>query len=480
MDTDRAIETAQWDLFEVRLSGPKVGNPFKEVTLTGAFSSGNRIVEVDGFYDDDGSYVVRFMPDSLGEWRFVTRSNSPELDGRSGAFTCTAPGAGNHGPVRVRDAAAFAYEDGTRYTAVGTTCYVWNHQAGTRQEETLASLSRSPFNKIRMCVFPKHYDYNHNEPEFFAFPGSLAGGFDLARFDVAFFRHLENRIAQLRDLGIQADIILFHPYDRWGFSKMPAEVDDFYLQYVIARLSAYRNVWWSMANEYDLMESKTLLDWDRLFRVTQASDPYQHLRSIHNCWQFYDHSKPWVTHCSIQRWDLSLVSQWSEQYHKPVVVDECGYEGSIEHRWGNLTPQEMTSRFWEGFTRGGYVGHGETYNRDGVLWWSHGGSLHGESPKRIEFLRRVLEEVPEPGLRSIRWPRVDFACGAVGERYYLFYFAGAQPALRPLSLPQGKRYRATVIDTWNMTMTPLEGSYGGECTIPLPAKPYIALRLVEE
>ncbi len=480
MAADDKTRVERWNVFELRLSGPGSGNPFKEVELKGTFSIGSRRVQVTGCYDDNGSYLLRFMPDSLGEWRFVTHSNSPQLDGQSGAFECIAPTDNNHGPVHVRDEAGFAYEDGTRYLPVGTTCYVWNHQEAARQEETLSSLMLAPFNKIRMCIFPKHYDYNHDEPEFFPFPGTLRDGFDFTRFDTRYFRHLEARIGQLRSLGIEADIILFHPYDRWGFSRMSQEVDDFYLRYVVARLSAFRNVWWSMANEYDLMESKTLLDWDRFFQIVQATDPHQHLRSIHNCRQFYDHSRPWVTHCSIQRWDLSLVSQWAGEYHKPIVVDECGYEGSIEHRWGNLTPEEMTNRFWEGFTRGGFVGHGETYNHDGVLWWSHGGKLRGESPKRIAFLRKVFEEVPEPGIRSVKWPRVDFACGMVRDEYILFYFAGAQPALRPLSLPAGRRYRAAVIDVWNMTVTPLEGLFSGECTIPLPAKPYVALRLTAE
>lgn len=58
------------------------------------------------------------------------------------------------------------------------------------------------------------------------------------------------------DLGIQADIIVMHPYDRWGFSEMSAECDDLYWKYLIARVSAYRNVWWSLANEYDLSRKR--------------------------------------------------------------------------------------------------------------------------------------------------------------------------------------------------------------------------------
>ncbi len=36
----------------------------------------------------------------------------------------------------------------------------------------------------------------------------------------AFFAHLEQRIADLRALNIEADLILFHPYDRWGYATM--------------------------------------------------------------------------------------------------------------------------------------------------------------------------------------------------------------------------------------------------------------------
>jgi cbb3-type cytochrome oxidase subunit 1 len=101
-------------------------------------------------------------------------------------------------------------------------------------------------------------------------------------------------------VGIEADVILFHPYDAWGFKAMGEEADDRYLRYAVARLSAYRNVWWSIANEYDLVKSKSMKDWDRFFRIVQESDPYGRLRSIHHSKVVYDHSKPWCTHASLQ------------------------------------------------------------------------------------------------------------------------------------------------------------------------------------
>ena len=139
------------------------------------------------------------------------------------------------------------------------------------------------------------------------------------------------RIDQLAGLGIQTDLILFHPYDRWGFSAMPKTADDRYVQYLVRRLGAHRSVWWAMANEYDLMPSKTTEDWERLAVVVRTNDHVGHLTSIHNCHGFYDHARPWITHCSVQRTDAyrtsENTSEWREKYAKPVVIDECGYEG---------------------------------------------------------------------------------------------------------------------------------------------------------
>lgn len=494
MTATQQATVEQWGIFELALKGSADGNPFLDVALTCYFSYKHRTVEVDGFYDGDGIYRVRFMPDTQGEWRYQTKSNRDELSAIEGTFTCGAPGAGNHGPVRVANTYHFTYADGAPYKQIGTTCYVWNLQGDDLEEQTLATLAQSPFNKIRFCVFPKHYRYNENEPAHYPFPCLAKGSsqwlgsnkseirqgwhFDFERFVPAYFQHLEQRIGQLRDLGIEADIILFHPYDRWGFSTMTAEQDDRYLRYVVARLAAYRNVWWSMANEYDLMDAKSMADWDRFFRVVQESDPYQHLRSIHNCRGFYDHSKPWVTHQSIQHRDLTLTTTWREQVKKPVVVDECCYEGNIPMAWGNISAQEMVHRFWEGAARGGYVGHGETYlHPEAVLWWSKGGVLHGESASRLAFLRQILEAGPAEGLDPMTQVLRQHPCAGKDHEYYLIYTGVAQPALLEFNLPEDKVYRGEVIDTWNMTVTPVEETYSGRVDIPMPGKAYQALIL---
>ena len=345
------------------------------------------------------------MPDRPGVWRYETRSNRRELDGKSGSFECVAPSPGNRGPVRVRNTFHFGHEDGSPYFPFGTTCYVWTHQPEELQERTLATLKASPFNKVRMCVFPKHYDFNRKEPPRHPFLKGEGGKPDFTRFNPEFFRHFERRVGDLRALGIEADVILFHPYDRWGYARIPEEDAARYLRYVIARLAAYRNVWWSMANEYEFLPRPwTRETWDRLFQLVEKTDPYGHLRSIHNgdtsrdLPRAYDWSKPWVTHVCIQHPEVKMARDWRRKYGKPVIDDECEYEGDIKWPWGNLSAREMVHRFWVMVASGGYAGHGETYwNPEEVLWWSPGGTLRGESPPRIAFLPKIVEEGPPEG-----------------------------------------------------------------------------------
>lgn len=471
----------KWDVQEIVCPGFAAGNSFSAYTIRALFTSGGETVEVPGFYDGDGRYIVRFMPSFEGRYSYrVWGSFSDEVF--TGSFDVTAPDAHVHGPVHVSDTYHFTYADGTRFYPVGTTCYVWHLQTPEIIERTLQTLAASAFNKIRFCVFPKHYDYNHNEP--FAYPfEATSQGWDVSRPNPVYFRHLEEAILRLGRLGVEADIIVLHPYDRWGFSRMTREQDQEYLQYLARRISAYRNVWWSLANEYDLMPLKTADDWEACAATLQANDPYHRLMSIHNCKPFYDHSRPWITHCSIQRQELhrtaELVDVWRERYQKPIVMDEMGYEGDIQHGWGNLTAEELTRRFWEATVRGGYGGHGETYlNEQEILWWSHGDVLHGESPTRLAFLRGFLEELPGP-LTPIRasWDEMAAAVERNEDEAapcYLYYYSFMRPSFRDFRVPEGTAYHVEVIDTWNMTRTYC-GICEGAFRVTMPAKCYMAV-----
>lgn len=478
--SDDGSTVEQWGVFEARFPGPTAGNPFVDVQFGACFSLGHRTLAVEGFYDGAGFYKVRFSPDAPGNWRFETTANRPELAGKTGGFHCTAATAGNHGPVGVAHQFHFAHADGTAYFPFGTTCYAYGFIDEPVAKLTVAEMKRSGFNKMRFCLLPKPIaGRSFARMPFATAPGASADESQLAHYDLTrpspeYFAQIEERIAELGAIGVEADLILFHPYDPQRFSAMDAEANDRFLRYTVARLACYRNLWWSIANEFDLVKTKSLNDWDRFFRIVQESDPYARLRSIHHSKTVYDHAKPWCTHASLQEYDFEKSEQRRQAWRKPILYDEIQYEGNIERRWGNLPPEVIARRFWQAIVNGAYATHGETYRSpDALPMWTDAGKLRGTSPARIDFLRRLLETTGTSGLTAAVDPYYTNAF--VADRLYLWYFGDHSPAEYAFPLPEKISFRATLLDPWAMTRTPLEGRFSGKSTIALPGKPYQAI-----
>lgn len=487
----------KYKVFEIELKEvreKKIDSP----DIIGVFTHGNKEYRTKGFYAGNNCYKVRFSPDEEGTWEYRIYSAENLIESVEGIFTCKEAAAENHGMVvrkstdfsaETEDTYKFQYADGTRYMPFGTTCYAWIYQGEKVCEETIKCLEKSPYNKIRMCVFPKHYVYNTEEPEKVPFCRT-AGNIDFDSFDYSFFDELEEKICKLDKIGVEADVILFHPYDRWGFSTMTPEQDRHYLTYLVRRLCHFKNVWWSLANEYDLMHEKVEEDWEDFAKIIMDNDPYGHLRSIHNNIIFYDYHKPWITHCSIQRVDVyktaEMITDWRKEYKKPVVVDECGYEGNMDYGWGNLTGEELTRRFWEGYMRGGFLSHGECFvDKGDKIWWSHGVKMYGSSTERIGFLRKIMEELPEDMVpmeltKENHEEFWDCACLHQGEHLYIHYLGFSKPLYRNILLPENRMYRIELIDTWNMTRETLNGLYSGQTRIYMGERQYMAIKIVEE
>ncbi|MFJ4029085.1 DUF5605 domain-containing protein [Paenarthrobacter sp. NPDC089989] len=261
---------------------------------------------------------------------------------------------------------------------------------------------------------------------------------------------------------------------------MGVENDDRYVRYAVARLASFSNVWWSLANEHDVMVMKTEDDWERLGTLVKESDPADHLRSIHHCLEFYDHKRPWITHASIQNTEVERTEEWRKRWGKPVVIDECGYEGNLQYPWGDLTAQELTRRHWAAAVRGGYAGHGETYGHpDNEIWWSTGGDIHGESAARIAFLREIMEAAPgagwEPAAGSWAYPTAG-----VGDELFISYLGHTQPNHHLFVLNPHRSYTVDVINTWDMTTQTVARGAGGRVDVPLPGRPYVAVRFTAE
>jgi len=328
----------QWHRFEISFSHKYKGNAFKDVRLSAKFSNKDTTFLVRGFYDGNSTFKIRFMPEWDGKWSYITKSNIPGLDGKKGNFTCVPSLKENDGMVKVANTYHFKYENGDYYYPFGTTLYAWNHMDEKLRDLTLENIKKADFNKVRMCVLPKAYGSTVIEPTLYPFKlkkkdndkeGKEAYTWNFEKFNPEFFQNLEKRIDELDAIGVQADLILFHPYDenRWGFDEMEHEVDVRYLEYLTARLSSFKNIWWSLANEWGYLKSKTIDDWDNLIRTTVENDPYGHLCSIHGPTAvYYDYTMPELTHVSIQD-EAPVLNSYTTAtlrniYKKPIVLDD--------------------------------------------------------------------------------------------------------------------------------------------------------------
>ncbi|MFC4870968.1 DUF5060 domain-containing protein [Negadavirga shengliensis] len=484
-------QVEQWDVFEAVFEGPDTGNPFLEVDLKAVFVNGSDSVTVPGFYDGEGIYRIRFSPETQGEWSYRTESNIAALHNKKGTVRCSIPTGENHGPLKITNTFYLQYADGTPYYGIGTTAYQWTSVKPSIQNKTVQTLASSPFNKVRMCVFPKSYQYG-NDTEPWTYPFKREGEqSDFGQPNVEFFQNFDNRIKQLLDLGIQADVILFHPYDRWGYCQMGTEINERYVRYMIARISAFRNVWWSLANEWDIPEIKETIDWEGIGTLLQNEDPHQRFRGIHNWYgsedHFYDHSRPWITHTSTQTSQFYNAIRWREKYKKPLLFDEMRYEGDVASGWGNLSGEEMASYFWMAGLSGGYPTHGDTYRNDSdneteVRWWAKGGTLPGESSDRIAYFKSIMEEMPVHEMAPSFYPAGDekelnqnvYVLSKAGE-IYLAYIAEPGQTV-DLDLTGTEPYSLDAIDTWNMAIMESTVVNPGKFTFTA-TRPYTALRL---
>lgn len=508
----------QYELFEISLQGGNPGDSWALAAPEAVFTNGDEKIRTRGFYDGDGCYKVRFLPEKPGLWHWcITGAVEAE-----GSEYCEE--SNQHGPVRAEET-HFRYADGKLYLPFGTTVYALAHQSQELIQTTMESLRKSPFNKVRFCVFPKSYRYNQNEPIYYPFSRKSDGQWNVYQPNPDFWHNFESCVAQLNTYGIEADIILFHPYDRWGFAAMTREENLVYLDYAMRRLAAYPNVWWSMANEYDLcLNYKSVSDWEEIEATISGNDPWHHLLSNHNCFEPWDFNRPAITHASIQTKRLADVANWVHSGGKPVIIDECCYEGNIPDYWGSISGKEMVSRFWQVLVSGGYCTHGETYlDPNDILWWAKGGTLKGSSPERIRYLKQIAEQLPgpvEPMEDTAAWlvhaseeelrnaaaslpedekglllgmtlmkpedRRVHVAlehrwCGHCGTDAYILYLAQRTCAEEHLSLPKDRAYKIDLIDTWNMKRETILDKVSGDVKIPLPGKEFYAvLALAQE
>ena len=268
-----------------------------DVAVTAEFTapSGRKVTAL-GFHDGGKVWRVRFAPDEMGAWSYVTTSsgtNDAGLHHRSGSLTCTS--SARKGPIRIHpeNPYAFAHADGTAFFPMGDTCYgLYDDSPITPalRREYLETRRKQRFNFVRMSV-------GHSEaraaadPAFWAWGGTPTKP-DLDRLNPVFFRGLDDLFRDLKARGMNVELLLLNFYRRpfTDTNLWTAARERLWLRYVVARYAAFDNLFlWTLTNEYETHpDGRYRLDqpgdvtWTKATaRLVKQFDPFRHPVTVH-------------------------------------------------------------------------------------------------------------------------------------------------------------------------------------------------------
>jgi hypothetical protein len=416
-------EVACYDFVELTLNvtGSGAKNPFTDVAVVGTFAlPGEQPLAVDGFCDsaDGGLFRIRFMPAKPGRYDYTVTY-------RAGAFERTHRGAfeakdgHRRGVLRVDPEfpAHFQWEGSKeRFFWNGTTAYFLAGWDDATIKQSLNRLDQLKVTRVRAALSGRVQDgrawfENVLPSDTFSFrlepwvarnPDSLEQpDFDVTRFNLAYWQKWERLLAHARSKDMIVSVVFYVDGRRQGtdpFGKQNSGGPDEqrYYRYAAARLGAFSNVTWDLANEYQLFRDDA---WaEKMGAFLKQCDPYDHLTSVHGHPEFHFRKSPWADFALYQNWDEHggfdyMLKNRREQEQTgrviPQVNEEYGYEDHYPQGWGEnrVAPARSADTrirlAWEICLAGGYQTTGERANTE-----TGGGWINGRGDDTMAMLER--------------------------------------------------------------------------------------------
>jgi hypothetical protein len=332
----------QWDRFETSLHASKTyEDPFRDVTLAASFTSPTgRVIRIEGFYDGDGTWRVRFMPDELGTWRYEM-----ELGDRAaasgGTFECVASTIPGMLDVDAANPMWFGFRGGRhrilRSLHVGDRFFASNWP----DEKRTAFLDWADAQGYNMLSIASHYLNRESEgrglgwdtPDLWNDERRLPRPEEYAKTEAILDRLAERGIAVFPFAGFFGKA-----------SDFPRDQNDqqLYIRYTLARIGAYWNILFNVAGPEPNLPSSVYLESDdveRLGRAIRKADPYGHPLSVHNRTGDDPYrDSDWSTYGVLQgpkttnRGRLSRGLLESHHPEKPLYAQETLWAGNRYHK----------------------------------------------------------------------------------------------------------------------------------------------------
>ncbi|MHC1766270.1 MAG: DUF4038 domain-containing protein [Verrucomicrobiia bacterium] len=401
--TASAAKVDCYEFVEVAIkpSGSEAKNPFTDAVVEGSFAlQGGQPIKVDGFCDSaDGSvFRIRFMPSVPGNYEYT-------VNYREGGFQKSHQGrfeaadGKKRGIVRVDPEFPSHFQwEGTkeRFFWNGTTAYWLAGWDDDTIRQIIDRLDRLKVTRVRAALSGRVQNgrawfedvYPTDKFSFLLNPWEAKDpasvekpGFDVRRFNVAYWQKWERLLARARAKDMAISVIFYvdgrRPgVDPFGKEGMGGPDEQRFYRYAVARFGSFCNVMWDVANEYRFFRDDAWAEMMGAF--LKEADPYDHLTSTHGFGDFRFRTSNWADFAMFQSWDQSGGYHFMLKNRQlqadtgrimPQVNEEYGYEDHYPRGWGDdlsapARSAETRSRIaWEICLAGGYQTTGERANQ---------------------------------------------------------------------------------------------------------------------
>lgn len=410
-------------------STTKHDNPFFVDLRARITAPSGRVRVVHGFYDSADTWRVRFSPNEIGVWRYLTESSDPRLHGQSGEVECI-PNANPsvHGALTVDPYQPhhFLYEDGARPFVLGYEAnWLWALAYLPDGEQQLdrfcARIAAFGFNHIFVNTYAHDtswapgisHDLDYGPPPAYAWEGTNEEP-DHSRPNPQYWRAFDVMMRALFTHGLTAHLFLRVYNKKVNWPANGSREDDLFYKFVVARYGAFSNVVWDFSKESYNERDKGYCA-NRLALV-RALDSHERLVTTHDDWvlhfdQRYGGLLDFVTDQKHDNFSERVVTLRQRLRPIPVINEEFAYEAGPAgvhdlsyHPRVRHTPEEHVLRAWEVVFGGGYPGYYYLYTAWDVIHPDDEPPGYALHKRLVDFMRETawweLEPHPEIVERS--------------------------------------------------------------------------------
>lgn len=420
----------QWSKHQIDFtSGKAYTDPIYQVKefYTLFTSPTGRELRINGFWDGEDQWKVRFAPDELGPWTYKTVCSdtiNQGLHAQSGRFVCTTNQSDQslyqHGSIVHPPGTYYlAHQDGTPF--FWTACTAWNGALKSTEAEWHKYLKHRVDNHYNAIQFvtTQWRGADGNSLGQVAYEGS-----GKISINPEFFRHMDKKVDQINEYGLVAAPVVL-----WALPKgdgrylspgyhLPIEEAILLAKYIVARYGGNQVVWMlgGDGQYYGELEDR----WKTIGREVFGN--------IHHApVTLHPHGHSWLGDIYAEEDWMDIVCYQSSHSNAAGTVNWIN-KGPIANRWDKLPPRPIinmepnyeeihfkitdkdvrNASYWSVFAT---PPSGITYGANGIWPWIREGETilnHGDSKastwdKSIEFPGSIQIGYLSVFMRQFEW-----------------------------------------------------------------------------